>query len=123
MVDYLKIYESMPMDEDTYRALQKEFADENGWKTTAAEKAIENPDDSSLWVYVAAQFHTNEWHYDWNNKTHKYNPKMANMVSIKKNLYQFLYDKEGINDFQKLALGESRHARLYTLSEVENYNG
>lgn len=123
MIDYLKIYESMPMEEDTYRALQKEFSEEHGWRQNPCELAVANPDDTSMWAYVAALFHNAEWSYDWQTQRHSSESRLATMPTIKKNLYKFLYDKEGINDFQQLAIGESRHAELYTTKQVENHNG
>ena len=123
MINYLKIYEGMPMAEETYRELQKEFADEHGWSANPVQLAVANPDDGSLWAYVAASFHNTEWGYDWQAQTHTSNPKMSTITTIKKQLYKFLYDKEGINDFQQLALGESRHAELWTQAQVEKRNG
>ena len=120
MINYLKIYEGMPMAEETYRELQKEFADKYGWSTNPVQEAVANPDDGSLWAYVAASFHSTEYNYDWQTQTSSYSSKMSTMPTIKKNLYKFLYDKEGINDFQQLALGESRHAELYTTKQIQN---
>ena len=127
VLQYLKIFSMNPMPEDGYREMQKKFTDEHGWVYSAYKKVVENPDDATLYPFVAAEFHRTEYKYNHSNRSYDYTTALVPMNQIKKTIYDYLYEFDDINNFQQLALGEDRAVRLYTKSEVnnfkENHNG
>lgn len=121
ILQYLKIFSMNPMPEDAYRELQGKFSDEHGWGHSAYKKSIENPDDATLYPFVAAEFHRTDYQWNSNTRGYEYTTQLVTMNAIKKTMYDYLYELDNINSFTQLALGEDRAARLYTRAEVKHY--
>ena len=118
LIDYLTVFSAMPMREELVNELNTEWRERaDGWHRAASQQVIDTPDDASLYPFVAAEFHKQDWRY--HNMQYQRVYELSGMDTIKKHLYSMMYDKKGLSGFRQLALGESIHARIYTHEEVK----
>ena len=112
-LEYLKIYELMPMTQDDSRAMTQEY---NG---NVFADVCRTPDDETLWPYLAAKLHYTSYRYDWQSGGRSYTCELVPDKERKNILYPNLYRAYNCYVPERLPFGTTRRAELYTSKAVD----
>lgn len=118
-LQYLKMFESMPMTREAVDEILDEGREKYGWHTDYKDELVDEPDNQELWAYAAAYFHESRQNWDSTNGFH-FTTSLEPMRNIKTRLYQAQYTKQGLNGYHKIPFGTITSAETYSLSYVES---